>query len=86
MHYSGLIDDYGSLQKFFETISEYLPVGLIFLGIGEHVVPWLVKNVEVNHIAIAIYLLIIIVVSTFLVAWAFAFGKEYYEDRFKTNN
>lgn len=77
MHASGLVDEHSELKRFFNAISEYMPIGLIFLAISEYVVPWLISNVTPFQIIGGTFVLILVVSFTLSFTYIFVVGSEY---------
>lgn len=83
MHLSGLIEDYQKIRQIFDTISEYLPIGLIFLIISEYVVPWFIENITPFQTIAGVYLLILIIIVAYIATYASAAGVEFIKQRKK---
>lgn len=85
MHISGLIDEHHELRRFFSTISEYMPIGLIFLAISEYVVPWFIVNITPFQIISGSFVLILIVAFTGTITYVFVMGTEYAKEKYRNH-
>lgn len=83
MHASGLVDEHSELKRFFSVISEYMPIGLIFLAISEYVVPWLILNVTPFQIIGGTFVLILVVAFTLSFTYIFVVGSEYAKKKYR---
>lgn len=83
MHASGLVDEHSELKRFFDIISEYMPIGLIFLAISEYAVPWLISNVTPFQIIGGTFVLILVVAFTLSLTYIFVVGSEYAKKKYR---
>lgn len=70
-------------RQIFDAISEYLPIGLIFLIISEYVVPWFIENITPFQTIAGVYLLLLIIVVAYIATYASAAGIEFIKQRKK---